>query len=137
MSFLNKNKVQSSSPKIPPGSDSGYLGYAVVMKYGLRWRLARHPYGILNPAGYSTSKREKVLGYSASDFSMQCDLKIKLRFLLERRQCEKYCCGVAAFFVDRRTSFFARLFVVGIRTIRDPAISSTLEKDANLGLLVL
>ena len=49
---MNKNEVQSSSPAIPTGSDSGYLGYAVVMKYGLRWRLACHPYGIPDPAGY-------------------------------------------------------------------------------------
>ena len=49
---MNKNEGQSSSPVIPsPGSDSRYFEHAAVMKYGLRWRLARHPCGILNPAG--------------------------------------------------------------------------------------
>ena len=50
---MSKNEVQSSLPVIPSGSDCRYLEHAEVMKHGLRWRLlARHPYGILNPAGY-------------------------------------------------------------------------------------
>ena len=47
---MHKYEVRFSCPGIPPGSDSRYPGYAVVMEYGLRRRLARHPYGILlNP----------------------------------------------------------------------------------------
>ena len=53
LASMYKNEVQSSLPVGNPiGIGSRYLEHAVVMKDGLRWRLARDPYRILNPAGY-------------------------------------------------------------------------------------
>ena len=49
---MNKNEIQSLLSVISSGSDSRRLEHAEVMKHGLRWRLVRHSYRILNPAGY-------------------------------------------------------------------------------------
>ena len=68
---MNKNEGQSSLPVIPAGSDSRYLEHAAVIKYGLRWRLTRHPYRILSPAGYDVECNLDVKNSSIISRSLQ------------------------------------------------------------------